>query len=116
YGLRQIIETQTEYGLDTKAISVSGGAGGHPLTAQVLADATQRSVEVTHSPEPVLLGSAMLAAKAAHAVPDLHTAMTRMSHIAQRYEPNPKAAVIHNTRFHAFCRLQALANEIANEL
>lgn len=114
YGLRQIIETQTECGLETKVISVSGGAGGHPLTAQILADATQKTVEVTVSPEPVLLGSAMLAAQAAGAVPDLRTAMTRMSRVACRYEPNSDVAALHDARFDAFCRLQAVACEIAN--
>jgi D-ribulokinase len=65
YGLRQIIEAQAACGVRIASISVSGGAGTHPLTRQLLADATGLPVEITACPEPVLLGSAMLAAVAA---------------------------------------------------
>ncbi|WP_022706229.1 FGGY-family carbohydrate kinase [Paracoccus zeaxanthinifaciens] len=112
YGLRQIIEAQTRSGLESIVISVSGGAGTHPFSAQILADATGRTVEVTQSPEPVLLGSAMLAAHAAQAVPDLQTAMRMMSSVAHSFQPDAQAAAIHDTRFDAFERLQAVAHAV----
>ncbi|MGC3777774.1 FGGY-family carbohydrate kinase, partial [Escherichia coli] len=55
YGLRQIIEAQAACGVRIASISVSGGAGTHPLTRQLLADATGLPVEITACPEPVLL-------------------------------------------------------------
>ena len=112
YGLRQIIEAQARAGLEIRIISVSGGAGVHPFSAQMLADATGKPVEVTQSAEPVLLGSAMLAAQAAKAVPDLQTAMREMSRVAHRFDPDPQVSAKHDARFDAFQRLQAVAYEI----
>jgi D-ribulokinase len=87
YGLRQIIEAQAACGVRIASISVSGGAGTHPLTRQLLADATGLPVEITACPEPVLLGSAMLAAVAAGTHADLQTAMASMSSVAGRNAP-----------------------------
>jgi ribulose kinase len=54
---------------------------------QLLADATGLPVEITACPEPVLLGSAMLAAVAAGTHADLQTAMASMSSVAGRNAP-----------------------------
>ncbi|MDB6452981.1 FGGY-family carbohydrate kinase [Falsirhodobacter sp. 20TX0035] len=113
YGLRQILETQAAHGAPVATISVSGGAGAHPLTRQILADATGLPVEVTACPEPVLLGSAMLGAVAAGAFPDLHTAMPAMSRVATRCEPAGGATKrMHDARYHAFLTLQATARDL----
>jgi D-ribulokinase len=113
YGLRQIIDTQAENGVHVSAISVSGGAGTHPLTRQLLADATGIPVEVTACPEPVLLGSAMLAAVAAGAYSDLQIAMPAMSAVSGRCEPATGAIrALHEARYKAFLKLQALAREV----
>jgi D-ribulokinase len=112
YGLRQIIDTQAENGVHVSMISVSGGAGTHPLTRQLLADATGIPVEVTACPEPVLLGSAMLAAVAAGAYRDLQTAMPAMSAVSGRCEPAAGAIrALHEARYEAFLKLQSLARE-----
>jgi len=100
YGLRQIIETQDANGAPTRTISVSGGAGAHPLTRQMLADATGRVVEIIECKEPVLLGSAMLGAVAAGAFDDLPEAMTTMSRVATRSTPsNGRTAELHAARY-----------------
>jgi D-ribulokinase len=112
YGLRQIIETQAAHGASVETISVSGGAGTHPLTRQLLADATGRVVEVTECPEPVLLGAAMLGAVAAGAHPDLVSAMPALSRVAARCEPNPAVRPLHEARHAAFLALQRTAREI----
>lgn len=113
YGLRQIIDTQSAHGVHVTKISVSGGAGAHPLTRQLLADATGMEVEVTDCPEPVLLGSAMLGAVAAGAFPDLQTAMPAMSRVATRCIPADGAiAATHDARFHAFLTLQKTARDL----
>ncbi|WP_374328223.1 FGGY-family carbohydrate kinase, partial [Paracoccus pantotrophus] len=112
YGLRQIIETQAQNGAPVETISVSGGAGAHPLTRQLLADATGLPVEVTECPEPVLLGSAMLGAVAAGLFPDLHSAMPAMSRIATRCAPDPASRARQDARHAAFLALQSTARQI----
>tara|TARA_R100000935_G_C2838025_1_gene169286 strand:- start:97 stop:1710 length:1614 start_codon:yes stop_codon:yes gene_type:complete len=112
YGLRQIIAAQAEAGVIVDAISVSGGAGGHPLSRQIIADATGLPVEVTHSPEPVLLGSAMLGAVAANLFKDVAQAMPCMSSVAHQHQPDAKVLNLHARRYDAFCRLQSTAREI----
>lgn len=112
YGLRQIIETQAQNGAPVQTISVSGGAGAHPLTRQLLADATGLPVEVTECPEPVLLGSAMLGAVAAGLFPDLLTAMPAMSRIATRCAPDPASRARQDARHAAFLTLQSTARQI----
>lgn len=113
YGLRQIIDTQRQHGVAVATISVSGGAGLHPLIRQLLADATGMPVEVTSSPEPVLLGSAMLGAVAGGVYPDLKTAMPAMSTIAARNLPETGTIrALHEHRYGAFLSLQETARTI----
>ncbi|MBY6006166.1 FGGY-family carbohydrate kinase [Salipiger bermudensis] len=112
YGLRQIIETQDANGAPTLTISVSGGAGAHALTRQMLADATGRVVEIIACTEPVLLGSAMLGAVAAGGFDDLPTAMTAMSRVATRSTPSGgRTATLHGARYDTFLAFQTLARE-----
>ncbi|MEO2037723.1 MAG: FGGY-family carbohydrate kinase, partial [Martelella sp.] len=113
YGLRQIIETQAANGATIDAISVSGGGGAHPLTRQMLADATGYPVEITACPEPVLLGSAMLGAVAAGSYPDLQTATPAMSRVETRCHPaEGLKRRLHDNRYQAFLTLQRTAREI----
>ena len=113
YGLRQIIEAQAAKGVHIQTISVSGGAGLHPLVRQILADATGIPVEITACPEPVLLGSAMLGAVAANLYPDLQTAMPAMSAVALRCQPaSSELRDLHDRRYRAFLQLQTVARAI----
>jgi D-ribulokinase len=114
YGLRQIIETQAAHGAPVETISISGGAGAHPLTRQLLADATGLPVDITESPEPVLLGSAMLGAVASNLYPDLQTAMPAMSRVAARCMPNADLRALQDFRYQAFLTLQATARDLRN--
>lgn len=107
-GLRQIIAAQQAAGVSVDAITVSGGAGTHPLSCQIIADVTGLPVALTESPEPVLLGSAMLGAVAAGACPSLTQAMPQMSRVARRFMPSPAIYDLHVQRFAAFQRLQAV--------
>lgn len=116
YGLRQIIETQNQHGAPIATISVSGGAGAHPLTRQLLADATACPVEITECAEPVLLGSAMLGAVAAGLYPDLQAAMPAMSRIATSCAPDPAMRALHDARHAAFLTLQGAARDIRSSM
>jgi D-ribulokinase len=113
YGLRQIVETQASHGAPVETISISGGAGAHPLAWQLLADATGLPVEVTACSEPVLLGSAILGAVAANAYPDIQTAMPAMSHVATRCVADDDAITSdHALRYDAFLKLQDVTRAI----
>lgn len=112
YGARQILQAQGAVGIRTDTIVISGGAGQSPLVRQVLADATGLAVAASTSPEPVLLGSAMLAAVAAGRYDRVTTAMSAMSELGDVYLPDPSVATWHDKRFAAFERLQAVGREI----
>jgi D-ribulokinase len=112
YGARQIIQAQQGAGIPTDTIVISGGAGQSSLVRQVLADSTGLVVAASTSPEPVLLGSAILAAVSAGAYADVGTAMTAMSRLGEVYEPDPAVASWHDKRFAAFEALQRVGRQI----
>jgi D-ribulokinase len=116
YGLRQIIETQASNGAPVAAIAISGGAGGHPLVRQLLADATGHPILATRAKEPVLLGSAILGAVAASAFPDIRAAMTAMSSVESTFRPaDVHTRRAHDRRYRAFRRLQESGRDVQQD-
>jgi len=116
YGLRQIIEVSRAKGAIVEAIVLSGGAGHHPLIRQLLADCSGLPLLVPEEVDPVLLGSAMLAATAAKAFPDLAEAMAGMAPGATVFTPaGGEIAQLHASRLAAFETLQTSARQ-AREL
>lgn len=112
YGLRQIIETQAEHGARIGSIVISGGAGRSDLIRQLLADSTGVPLAATQTDEPVLLGSAILAAVAAGHFPNLSRAMAEMSKTARHYTPATGALRDwHDKRYTLYGRFQSLARE-----
>jgi D-ribulokinase len=112
YGARQIVRAQQAAGIPTDTIVVSGGAGQNPLVRQVLADATGLAVAASTSPEPVLLGSAILAATAAGRYADVGRAMEAMSEIGDVHQPDLSTKAWHEKRFAAFEALQGVGRGI----
>lgn len=113
YGVRQIVAAMVEKGLAIDTIVVSGGAAQSALVRQLLADTTGLTVAASTSPEPVLLGSAMLGAVAAGRYPDLISAMTGMSAMGDIYRPaGGSLKALHDKRFAAFELLQKAARAI----
>lgn len=116
YGLRQIIDASRAKGAAIEAIVLSGGAGRQPLIRQLLADCAGLPLLAPDEVDPVLLGSAMLAASAANAFPDLAGAMAGMAPGAAAFTPAGGAiAELHTRRLAAFEALQAAARQ-AREL
>jgi len=103
YGLRQIIEAQRETGADVAQIVMSGGAGQSALAQQIIADAAKLPVLVPASPEPVLLGAAMLGRAAQDGLED---AMATMSGAATHVAP--ASSDVHDRRYEVFRKLQAI--------
>jgi D-ribulokinase len=112
YGAKQIVRAQQEKGIPTDTIVVSGGAGQSPLVRQLLADTTGLTVAASTSPEPVLLGSAILGAVAAGRYKDTAEAMSAMSELGEIYRPQPALAEWHAKRFKAFELLQGAGRAI----
>lgn len=106
YGLRQIADAQRAKGVETECIVISGGAGQNPLVRQLMADSSGIAVALPQTPEPVLLGAAMLGAVAGGAAPDLASAMGQMSALAGTLAPNAARADLHSRRYKAFGLLQ----------
>jgi len=112
YGLRQLLERFAEQGISLSHIVASGGAARSPLICQLLADATKLPVAVPDSPEPVLLGAAMLGTVAAGRG-TLREAMTAMSGGSRLFSPaGATVAAIHQDRYRAFGILQDAARRI----
>jgi D-ribulokinase len=112
YGAKQIVRAQQAKGIMTDTIVVSGGAGQSPLVRQILADTTGLKVAASTSPEPVLLGSAMLGAVAAGRYDGLTDTMSAMSEIGEVYEPQAPLTAWHEKRFAVFEALQTAARSI----
>jgi D-ribulokinase len=112
YGLRQIIQAQAAAGAPVEHIVISGGAGRLDLVRQLLADATGKVVLTTDAEEPVLLGAAILGSVAGNCFPDVRKAMAGMTAAGLRFEPKVEVSALHQDRFKAFEKLQALAKEI----
>lgn len=113
YGVRQIVAAMAEKNIAIDTIVVSGGAAQSELVRQLLADTTGLTVAGSTSPEPVLLGSAMLGAVAAKIYPDVISAMTGMSRIGEIYRPaNGTLKGWHDKRFAAFELLQQAGRAI----
>jgi D-ribulokinase len=115
YGAKQIARAQREKGIAVDTIVVSGGAGQSPLVRQILADATGLTVAASSSPEPVLLGSAMLGSVAAGAHADVGAAMEAMSTLGDTHAPKSGVAAWHESRFAAFETLQGIGRSIRGE-
>ena len=112
YGLRQIVRALREKSALIDAIVVSGGAGQSALVRQLLADTTGQVIATVTSPEPVLLGSAILGAVASGHQRDIAAAMSAMSTIGELYRPDPSLAKAHDRRFTAFELLQRTAKAL----
>lgn len=113
YGLRQIIETQASHGAPVQRLMISGGAGQHDLVRQILADATGVPVIATEAAEPVLLGSAILAAVAGGIAVDMGQAMAQMSRARHSFAPaGGPVAQVHAGRYAAFSLLQDTARRL----
>jgi D-ribulokinase len=87
YGLADVVEAFRSHGVDSDMMVISGGAGRSPLVRQIMADTTGLTIAVPETPEPVLLGAAMLGAVAAKSRGSIAEAMASMSAIGRLSEP-----------------------------
>ncbi|MEM7565893.1 MAG: FGGY-family carbohydrate kinase [Pseudomonadota bacterium] len=109
YGLRQILDVQRDHGLAVDEVVISGGAGADPLVRRIMADAADIPVAIPRTPEPVLLGAAILGAIGACRYETAQAAMAAMCGDAESLSPNPEAAEGHAASYKRFLALQDAA-------
>jgi D-ribulokinase len=97
YGLVDIVGKLEQAGYEFDTIVVSGGAAKSALVRQIIADVCGKTIEAPETPEPVLLGSAMIGAVAAR-TQTLVSAMASMSAIALRVAPAGGAVAAFHAR------------------
>lgn len=107
YGTRHIIEALRAKGVGIDTLVLSGGLARNRLYVREHADATGCRVLVPEQSEPVLLGSAMIAAAAAGSFADLPSVMAAMSGKARTIEPRGgEIAAYHDAKYRVFRAMQ----------
>jgi L-ribulokinase len=93
FGTRKIIETFEASGLPVHELIVAGGLLKNPVIMQIYADVTRRSLHLIDSEQGPALGSAMHAAVAAGAHPDIYAAAAAMGKLRRDvYTPDEARA------------------------
>jgi D-ribulokinase len=112
YATAEVMEALRASGVACDTLVVSGGASRSPLVRRIMADATGVPVISPETPEPVLLGSAMLGTVAGGLAPSLPAAMARMSRVAETMTPQGgEAAAFHAAKRRVYDRLRAVERE-----
>ncbi|MCI4065547.1 ribulokinase [Micromonospora sp. R77] len=93
YGTRMIIDAFVEAGVPIHELVVAGGLTSNRLLMQIYADVTNRPLSLIGSAQGPALGSAIHAAVAAGAYPDVYAASEAMSRVDRDvYRPDPDRA------------------------
>jgi L-ribulokinase len=93
FGTRLIIETFRNSGVPVEELIVTGGLQKNPLVMQIYADVTRMPLHVLDSDQGPALGSALHAAVAAGAYPDIRAASDAMGRVARdAWRPDLAAA------------------------
>lgn len=93
FGTRLIIETFRNSGVPVEELIVTGGLQKNPLVMQIYADVTRMPLHVLDSEQGPALGSALHAAVAAGAYPDIRAAARSMGRVARdAWQPDLEAA------------------------
>lgn len=112
YGARHILDHMNARGFAIDTIHLSGGHAASMLLRRLYADATGCEVVLSSCQEPVLLGSAMVAATAAGAHGSLAEAGEVMGGQETVTPPDPAVHELHARRYQAFLRLHEHRREL----
>jgi L-ribulokinase len=106
FGTRTIVETLEASGVPVKEIVTAGGLVKNRFVMQIYADVLQRPLHVIGSDQGPALGSAIHAAVAAGAHPDIHAAAAAMgSRQPEAYAPDPSTADAYDALYADYVRL-----------
>ena len=101
------------HGFPIERVALAGGQAHNPLMQRLYRDALGADLVVSRHPNPVLLGSAMMAAVAAGVHPDIMTAIERMSAPQARLVADPFWHQAHAAAYEIYQHLAATRDHAA---
>ncbi|GAA2032417.1 ribulokinase [Terrabacter terrae] len=106
FGTRVILEAFRDSGVPVTELVIAGGLVKNPLLMQVYADVTRMPLSVIGSSQGPALGSAIHAAVAAGAYPDVASAAARMGRVERAaFVPDEARATAYDPLFEEYVRL-----------
>jgi L-ribulokinase len=106
FGTRTIVESFEAAGVPVTELVVAGGLLKNRFLMQLYADVTRRPLSLLASEQGPALGSAMHAAVAAGAYPDIHAASAAMGHRQPNaYTPDPARAAQYDALYAEYATL-----------
>jgi L-ribulokinase len=106
FGTRRIIEAFTDAGVEVNELVVAGGLLKNTFLMQLYADVTGRPLSISESSQGPALGSAIHAAVAAGAYPDVSTAALAMGRVrTNAYLPDPARQRAYDALYAEYVRL-----------
>jgi xylulokinase len=99
YAVRDLTDRMQVIGLDLRELRVMGGGAKSRLWNQIKADVTGLPVAATHTPETTALGAGLLALVGVGAHASLAEACAAAVHIADRFEPRPRAQAVYDEAY-----------------
>ena len=117
FGTRVIIEAFESSGVPVTEVIVAGGLLKNELLMQIYADVTRHSLSVIDSDQGPALGSAIHAAVAAGAYPDVPTAAQAMGKVRRQvYTPVPENSAIYDELYAEYVLLHDYFGRGGNEV
>jgi L-ribulokinase len=117
FGTRTIVETFTAAGVPVREFVAAGGLVKNALLMQIYADVLRMPLSVIGSDQGPALGSAIHAAAAAGAYPDVRAAAAAMGRKQTAvYEPDPDAAAVYDELFAEYTKLHDYFGRGANKV
>jgi L-ribulokinase len=117
FGTRKIIESFEESGLPVTELIAAGGLLKNPFIMQVYADVTRRALSVIGSDQGPALGSAIHAAVAAGAYPDVPSAAKAMGKVRRdAYQPSSERSAAYDALYAEYVTLHDYFGRGANDV
>ncbi|HKN52976.1 MAG TPA: ribulokinase [Amycolatopsis sp.] len=117
FGTRQIIEAFTTSGVPVTELIVAGGLTKNRLLMQIYADVTNLPLSVIGSAQGPALGSALHAAVAAGAYPDIRAASAAMGSVERGvYQPIPEHVAVYDELYAEYTTLHDYFGRGANDV
>jgi FGGY-family pentulose kinase len=114
--VRHIAEHLSAHGYTLDQFALAGGHANNPLLLRMYADALPGTLLVSEAAEPVLLGTAIVAACAAGAHPDLLSAAEAMAQSQQRVTPNRLWQTAHDKAYDIYRAMFGLRSQLKGEM
>ncbi len=117
YGTRLIVETIREGGVPVEDVVVAGGLARNSLLLQIYADVLRLPLSVIDSEQGAALGSAIHAAVAAGAHPDVRSAARAMGRVRRAaYRPEEERSAAYDVLYGEYRRLHDYFGRGGNEV